>query len=110
MNLKNKIIYLVFIFLYSSAVNANSPGEALYMKNCLICHADDGTGAMPGVRDLQQNREWILMDENKLLARLKQGIQSSGAGMAMPAKGGNQNLTDKDLKEIISYMRKSFFQ
>lgn len=108
--LKIKLSILGFVFLYATGVKANSGGEQLYLQNCTICHADDGSGAMPGVIDLQKNTSWATADEMKLLARLKQGIQKPGATMNMPAKGGNPNLTDNDLNEIIHYMRQSFMK
>ena len=108
--LKLKLLFSCFVFLYSTGVKADSVGEQLYMQNCMVCHADDGSGAMPGVLDLDENRAWSLIDDETLLTRLKQGIQKPGASISMPAKGGNPNLTDKDLKEIINYMRQSFLK
>lgn len=108
--MKIKLFFLCFVFIYTTAVNADSRGEKLYMQNCMVCHADDGSGAMPGVLDLEENRAWSTMNKIKLLTRLKQGIQKTDESISMPAKGGNPNLTDKDLKEIINYMRQSFLK
>ena len=96
--------------MYTTGVHAGSHGENLYLQNCMVCHADDGSGAMPGVSDLTENKAWSVIDEGSLLVKLKKGIQKQGATMNMPAKGGNPNLTDKDLKEIINYMRQSFLK
>jgi cytochrome c5 len=74
----------------------------------MVCHADDGSGAMPGVIDLGENRVWLTIDSQLLLKRLKQGIQNTGGGISMPAKGGNPKLTDNDLQKIILYMQKYF--
>jgi len=108
--MKIKLFFLCFVFIYTTAVNAASRGENLYLQNCMVCHADDGTGAMPGVPDLEENRAWSTMNKIKLLTRLKQGIQKSDESMGMPAKGGNPNLTNKDLNEIINYMCQSFLK
>ena len=108
--MKIKLFFLCFIFIYTTAVNAASRAEKLYLQNCMVCHADDGTGAMPGVTDLEENRAWSTMNKIKLLTRLKQGIEKSDTSMGMPAKGGNPDLTDKDLNEIINYMRQSFLK
>ena len=97
-------------FLFTATVSADISGEKLYMKNCMVCHADDGSGVMPGVQDLEKNRSWSRIDESELLKRLKEGIKSSESGVSMPAKGGNTNLTDNDLKKIIRYMRGSFLK
>jgi len=108
--MKIKLFFLCFVFMYTTAVNAATQGEKLYMQNCMVCHADDGSGAMPGVSDLTENKVWTTIDERSLLAKLKKGIQREGASVSMPAKGGNPDLTDKDLNEIINYMRQSFLK
>ena len=107
---KIKALFLCFIYLYAPGVFAEMLGEQLYLKNCMVCHADDGSGAMPGVSDLTENKSWAIVDKEILLSKLKRGIQKKGATMSMPAKGGNPNLTDNDLKMIIHYMRKSFIK
>lgn len=105
-----KILFLSFIFCYSNTVKAESTGKQLYMNNCMVCHAADGSGAMPGVIDLEENRAWSTTESNVLLKRLKQGIRTPGARFSMPAKGGNPKLSDNDIKKIISYMRQSFLK
>lgn len=105
-----KLLTLVFFMLFSVELFAESNGKQLYMQNCMICHSADGSGAMPGVTDLTANLGWSTSMEAQLLDRLKQGIQTPGAAVAMPPKGGNPNLSDMDLKVIISYMRKEFLK
>ena len=80
----------------------------MYVQSCMVCHADDGSGSMPGVADLTLNRSWATEDESKLILRLKQGINSPKTEVTMPPKGGNPELSDNDLREIIRYMRASF--
>ncbi len=101
-----KIISLYLVLLFPSFSYASVSAEDLYLKNCMVCHAEDGSGTMPGVSDLQENLQWSKIEESKLLTRLKLGIQKTG--VSMPAKGGNPNLTDDDLLEIIRYMLKTF--
>ena len=108
--MKVKLFFLCFIFIYSTSVNAATRGEKLYLQNCMVCHADDGSGAMPGVSDLTENKTWLVIDEGNLLVKLNKGIQKQEATMSMPAKGGNPDLTDKNLKEIIDYMCQSFLK
>ena len=107
---KIKLLFLSFVFLYAITVKAESTGEQLYMQNCMVCHAYDGSGTMPGVIDLEENRAWSTIDGQLLFKRLKQGIQKTGGGISMPAKGGNPKLTDNELKKIIDYMRQSFLK
>jgi len=103
-----KVLFLCFFYFNTSGVMAAVSSELLYMKNCMVCHAEDGSGAMPGVSDLTENKAWITVEEEHLLAKLKNGIQKEGATISMPAKGGNPDLTDSDLKGIIRYMRQTF--
>lgn len=105
-----KVLFLSLVCLYTSGVMAGMSGAQLYMQNCMVCHADDGSGAMPGVSDLTENIAWLTIDEGSLLSKLKQGIQKKGATMSMPAKGGNPDLTDDDLRGMIRYMRQTFIK
>ena len=59
---KIKRIFLSFIFVFITNVNAASQGEKLYQLNCMVCHGDDGSGAMSGVKDLAENRGWSTID------------------------------------------------
>ena len=106
---RDSLVYSVFLYMSFSTVEAATTGEELYMKNCMVCHAYDGRGAMPGILDLEQERGWSLIEENVLVNRLKQGIQKKGR-VSMPPQGGNPNLTDSDLKKIIRYMRQEFLK
>lgn len=107
---QSKYIFILLVTFYSFDAYTASVGEKLYLQNCMVCHADDGSGAMPGVIDLAENRTWSTIPEQQLLSRLKKGIQTPGAAVIMPAKGGNPNLTDRDLLAIITYMRESFLK
>lgn len=101
------LMTLLFNFIFSSVV-AQTRGEQLYLENCMVCHGDDGSGAMPGVSNLTDNRAWSILPESQLITRLKQGIQKPGSAVTMPPKGGNADLTDTDLRMIIQYMRTEF--
>ena len=105
-----KALFLCFVYFYTPSVMAGMLSEQIYMQNCMVCHADDGSGTMPGVSDLSENKAWSTIDEGSLLAKLKNGIQKHGATMSMPAKGGNPDLTDDDLRGIIRYMRQTFIK
>lgn len=103
--------FLILVFSLSfSGAQAGSDGKQLYLQNCSVCHGVDGTGSMPGVANLQENIGWTKVDDKEMLEQIKQGIQKPGSRFRMPAKGGNQNLTDDDLKNILKHMRQSFFK
>ena len=102
------ILAVLGVLPFSVAGQTN--GEQLYLQNCLVCHADDGSGAMPGVTDLAENQNWSTMPVEMLIARIKEGIALPGTTVTMPPNGGNPDLTDSDLKLIVNYMRAEFTQ
>lgn len=101
---------LVMAVLMSEYAHASeTSGEQVYIQNCMVCHGDDGSGAMPGVPDLRANRSWMAVPAQQLIKHIKQGIQSPGAAVTMPPKGGNPALSDEELSAVIDYMRKDLF-
>jgi len=107
-SIKDRLIFICFFMIFSVGILADSKGKQLYIENCMVCHDDDGSGAMPGVSDLSETRTWLAMPTNELLLKLKKGIAKPGSPIAMPPKGGNEKLTDEDMLKVISYMRKEF--
>ncbi len=87
-------------------------GEKIFEQSCAACHGSDGTGAIAGVPDLTQfkgfksgeNSDAALFEH---FSHVKQGIKSSGP-ISMPPKGGNPNLTDQDIRDVLKYMREKF--
>ena len=43
-----------------------------------------------------------------LMQRIVAGFQSPGSPMAMPPKGGNTNLTTKDIQAVLVYLQENF--
>jgi len=103
-----QLIAICLLTLLSLNVKSEGAGSQLYVQNCMVCHADDGSGAMPGVSDLTEVRTWSSMPENELLARLEKGIQKAEDAISMPPKGGNPELSDDDMKKIIIFMKAEF--
>ncbi len=91
----------------------NTTGMKIYQKDCAACHGNDGTGAFAGVPDLTQvagfrkgaDSDAALFQHIK---HVKEGLKTPGSPMAMPAKGGDINLTGQDIKEVLKYMREKF--
>ena len=107
---KHQSLLLTVILAYGGITASAQTGEELYAQNCTICHGEEGTGAMPGIPDLTENRVWASEPVTQLITRIKQGIQSPNSAMPMPPNGGNSALTDEDLKNIIQFMRTSFLK
>jgi disulfide bond formation protein DsbB len=84
-------------------------GENLYQGTCMACHGQAGEG----VEGL--GKPWVGSDfinsrtDAELLAFLIEGRPSdhpeNTTGIAMMPRGGNPNLTDGDLLDLIAYMR-----
>jgi cytochrome c len=76
---------------------AEHAGKEAYDKNCAVCHATDKMGAP----DVGNKEAWAKVMEKGLDKVIVNAIKGTGA---MPPKGGNADLTDKEIKEIIDYM------
>jgi cytochrome c len=74
-----------------------SKGEKLYDASCKLCHATDSMGA-PAVGDASA---WKTVMEKGMDKVLANSINGTGG---MPPKGGNMDLSETDMKEILEYM------
>ncbi len=92
----------------SSTATPGLTGKDTYNKTCIACHGADGKGALPGTPDFTDPKGRLSKTDEQLLHSLRNGLQSPGATMAMPAKGGNMDLTDGDLKNVLQYLRDTF--
>lgn len=74
-------------------------GEVVFKQTCKACHASGINGAP------------IFGNKKMWSKRLPQGLPtlvehaSNGYGL-MPAKGGNESLTEEDIKAAVNYMVK----
>jgi cytochrome c len=74
-----------------------SKAEKLYDASCKLCHGNDTMGA-PKVGDASA---WSAVMKKGMDKVLVNAIKGTGA---MPPKGGNMDLSDADMKEIVEYM------
>ncbi len=96
--------------LLASTVQADplARGREVYDGTCLACHGGDGVGVLPGVPDLTAQDGPLRNSDAVLIARITDGFQSPGSTMAMPAKGGDPNLTEDDIRAVLQYLRAEF--
>lgn len=100
---------LLVACVVAGAVQAGqAEGKALYEAGCIVCHGDDGKGAMPGVPDWTDGGGRLALPAAVLKQRVLEGFQSPGSALAMPPKGGNPALTDQDIDELLRYLGETF--
>jgi mono/diheme cytochrome c family protein len=84
-------------------------GVVVYQTTCQGCHGPDGIG-VEGLGKPWVNSEFIDgLNDDEMLQFLIEGRTSdhpdNTTGIAMMPRGGNMNLTDADLLDVIVYMR-----
>lgn len=86
----------------SVAIDANAvDGKSVYGKTCALCHASGLAGApMPGNKD-----DWAPRNAQGRDTLYKHALEGfTGEKGLMPAKGGNANLSDEEVKAAVDYM------
>jgi len=92
----------------AARVSTGSTGRETYSQTCISCHGGDGTGAFPGVPDFTASDGPLRKADAELKQNIINGFQSPGSAMAMPPKGGNPNLSDSDIDNVLRYIRETF--
>jgi len=96
----------------STAAFAGGPdlanGQERYEETCIACHGDNGKGTMPGIPNFASAKGPFAKTDAELTTSIIEGLESPGADLAMPAMGGNPDLTEDDVRDLIAYMRKAF--
>lgn len=83
-------------------------GEELYSQTCIACHGPDGKGAIAGIPDLTLTNGRLSKSNDVLMANVINGYQSEGSLMAMPPKGGNPELSEQDIADVLAYLREEY--
>lgn len=83
-------------------------GAQIYNQTCIACHGPDGKGAMPAAPDFTSSKGPLSKPDDILFKHILEGFQSPGSPMAMPAKGGNTDLTEQDIRTVLNYIRQTF--
>ncbi len=95
----------------TSAVDALAvaEGKRLFEGTCAACHGFDAQGIQGLGRPLVSNAFVAERSDADVVAFLTVGRAAdhpdNTTGVAMPPRGGNVNLTDQDLGDIVAYLR-----
>jgi disulfide bond formation protein DsbB len=84
-------------------------GKEVFLSTCMACHGPDGAG-LPNLGNNLIVSEFVsTRTDAELVTYLKVGRTGADplntTGLAMPPKGGNPALTDKELADVVVYLR-----
>lgn len=83
-------------------------GKLVFQGTCAACHGQDGHGIMNLGKSLVGSK-MLELDDKDLVAFVEKGRDTKDkentTGIAMPPKGGNPALTEKDLMNAVAYIR-----
>ena len=84
-------------------------GEALYAQACASCHGAQGEGVDGLGTPLADSPHVAILTDSELLTLIRDGRAADAAdsrtGIAMPPRGGQSDLTDAQIEDIILYIR-----
>ena len=92
----------------SSTAVASVSGQDIYNQTCIACHGGNGKGMVPGAPDLTNPDGPLSQSDEVLMNHIIDGFKSKGSPMAMPPKGGNSSLTEKDVQAVLQFMREKY--
>ncbi len=84
-------------------------GAEVYEGTCIACHGGSGKGEIEGVPDFTSAKGPLAMKaDDVLLDHITNGYESPNSMLAMPELGGNEDLTEQDIIDVLAYLRATF--
>jgi mono/diheme cytochrome c family protein len=83
-------------------------GKAIYEGTCVFCHGENGKGEIPGTPDFTKATGVLAQEDAVLIDHIVNGFESENSSMPMPAKGGNEDMDEDDVKNVLAYLHKAF--
>ncbi len=85
-------------------------GKGTYTTYCAVCHQADGKG-VPNMNPPLANKDWVGGDKAKLIGVVLNGLSEPITVNGEKYEGvmaSHDFLTDKQISEVLTYVRKSF--
>ncbi len=84
-------------------------GRRIYTQNCMACHQSDGQGIENAFPPLAKS-DFLMKDKKRSIKLVKQGLQGKIIVNGKPFDGVMPKLalTDKDIADVLSYVRNSW--
>jgi mono/diheme cytochrome c family protein/glucose/arabinose dehydrogenase len=84
-------------------------GRELFSTTCITCHGSNGAGIPYTGANLRQSKWVAEKTDDELADFIRAGRQKNDPNsllrLTMPAKGGNPNLDDAALHDVVAYLR-----
>jgi len=105
------------LLLAAAGVQAQSPGEALYLQHCAVCHQPDGKGVPGFFPPLAGNPRVTAEDPDQVQVYLGRVIFGHHGGLivdqrvysgTMPPIGYVGRVNDSELLDLINYQRQAW--
>ncbi|MDH5508231.1 MAG: cytochrome c [Anaerolineae bacterium] len=84
-------------------------GQTIYNGLCIACHGADATGVEGLGKDLTTSEFLADSTDEELIAFIIAGRPmtdpANTTGVDMPPRGGNPNLTDEEIADVVSFVR-----
>ena len=95
-------------FVTRALADDNPSGKEVFEDTCAACHGENGKGILPNMPNFNEQDGVLSLADAVLLDRIENGYSSGNVSIAMPPKGGDDDLTEDDLKKVLAYLHQKF--